>query len=87
MAVDVTLVGPEGREADMGSGFDEMTPRSHPALHEEHLASGVLTRAQVQSAAGCPTRWPTAASTASPTNGGTSITATATPCGTNCRGV
>jgi len=48
MAVDVTLLGPDGREADMGSGFDEMTPRSHPALHEQHLASGVLTPAQVQ---------------------------------------
>ncbi len=48
MAVDATLLGPEGLEADMGSGFDEMTPRSHPALHEQHLASGVLTPAQVQ---------------------------------------
>lgn len=48
MAVDVTLLGADGREADMGSGFDEMTPRSHPALHAEHLASGVLNAAQVQ---------------------------------------
>jgi zinc D-Ala-D-Ala dipeptidase len=47
MAVDVTLLDPAGREADMGSGFDEMTPRSHPALHAEHLASGVLTATQV----------------------------------------
>lgn len=47
MAVDVTLLDPMGREADMGSGFDEMTPRSHPALHEQHLASGVLSAAQV----------------------------------------
>jgi D-alanyl-D-alanine dipeptidase len=43
MAVDVTLLDPQGREADMGSGFDEMTLRSHPALHAEHLESGVLT--------------------------------------------
>ncbi|MFN8895524.1 MAG: M15 family metallopeptidase [Betaproteobacteria bacterium] len=47
MAVDVTLQGPDGREADMGSGFDEMSRRSHPALHAELLATGVLTPAQV----------------------------------------
>lgn len=47
MAVDVTLLSPEGAEADMGSGFDEMTLVSHPALHAQHLASGVLSAAQV----------------------------------------
>jgi D-alanyl-D-alanine dipeptidase len=47
MAVDVTLLGPDGHEADMGSGFDEMTRRSHPALHAELLAAGVLSPAQV----------------------------------------
>ena len=47
MAADVTLLAPDGSEADMGSGFDEMTLASHPALHEVHLASGVLTPAQV----------------------------------------
>lgn len=47
MAVDVTLLKPDGSEADMGSGFDEMTPASHPALHLQHLASGVLSAAQV----------------------------------------
>jgi zinc D-Ala-D-Ala dipeptidase len=47
MAVDVTLLKPDGGEADMGSGFDEMTPASHPALHMQHLASGVLSAAQV----------------------------------------
>jgi D-alanyl-D-alanine dipeptidase len=47
MAVDVTLLDPEGAEADMGSGFDEMAPASHPALHAEHLQSGVLVREQV----------------------------------------
>ena len=47
LAVDVTLLDPEGRESDMGSGFDEMTLRSHPALHAEHLAQGVLTEAHV----------------------------------------
>ena len=47
MAVDVTLVDPQGRESDMGSGFDEMALASHPALQAEHLASGVLTPAHV----------------------------------------
>ncbi len=47
MAVDVTLLRPDGAEVDMGSGFDEMTLASHPALHAEHLAHGVLTPAQV----------------------------------------
>jgi zinc D-Ala-D-Ala dipeptidase len=47
MAVDVTLIDAQGAEADMGSGFDEMTLASHPALHAQHLASGVLTAAQV----------------------------------------
>jgi zinc D-Ala-D-Ala dipeptidase len=47
MAVDVTLLAPNGTEADMGSGFDEMSERSHPALHERLLAGGVLTPAQV----------------------------------------
>jgi zinc D-Ala-D-Ala dipeptidase len=42
-AVDVTLLDADGFELDMGSGFDEMSLRSHPALHAEHLAQGVLT--------------------------------------------
>lgn len=47
MAVDVTLVAPDGQEADMGSGFDEMALKSHPAMDAEHLALGVLTAAQI----------------------------------------
>lgn len=47
MAVDVTLLSPEGREADMGSAFDEMSELSHPAMNNEHLALGALTPAQV----------------------------------------
>jgi zinc D-Ala-D-Ala dipeptidase len=47
MAVDVTLLSPAGREADMGSAFDDMTLLSHPAMNEEHLAQGVLTVGQV----------------------------------------
>lgn len=47
MAVDVTLRDAQGRESDMGSGYDEMSLRSHPLLDAEHLALGVLTAAQV----------------------------------------
>ena len=47
MAVDVTLLDSQGRECDMGSGFDEMSPRSHPQLHAEHLALGLLSAAQI----------------------------------------
>ena len=46
-AVDVTLLSPDGLEADMGSAFDEMSLRSHPALNDEHLALGVLQAQQV----------------------------------------
>ena len=47
MAVDVTLRDARGRELDMGSGFDEMTLSSHPALEARHLAAGVLTREHI----------------------------------------
>jgi D-alanyl-D-alanine dipeptidase len=43
MAVDVTLLDPQGREVDMGSGFDAMTLASHPDHEAEHLAQGLLT--------------------------------------------
>jgi len=46
MALDATLLDPQGRELDMGSGFDEMTELSHPKLDAQHLASGKLTPAQ-----------------------------------------
>lgn len=47
MAVDVTVLGPDGAERDMGAGYDEMALRSHAALDAQHLALGVLTAAQV----------------------------------------
>jgi D-alanyl-D-alanine dipeptidase len=46
MAVDATLIDAEGRELDMGSGFDEMIELSHPRLEARHLDSGALTREQ-----------------------------------------
>jgi D-alanyl-D-alanine dipeptidase len=47
LAVDVTLIDAQGRELDMGSGFDEMNPRSHPALEAEQLAASAITPAHV----------------------------------------
>lgn len=47
MAVDVTLCDARGGELDMGTPFDDTTERSHPALEERFLASGELTRVQV----------------------------------------
>jgi D-alanyl-D-alanine dipeptidase len=47
MAVDLTVLDPQGAEVDMGTGFDEMTLISHPDHEAEHLALGLLTAAQV----------------------------------------
>ena len=47
MAVDVTLRDSAGRELGMGSGFDEMTLASHPALEADQLAAGAITREHV----------------------------------------
>ena len=47
MAVDVTLLDAQGRELDMGSGFDEMNARSHPALEIEQCAAGNITPAHI----------------------------------------
>ena len=46
MALDATLVDAEGRELDMGTGYDVMTELSHPQLEARHLASGELTEEQ-----------------------------------------
>jgi D-alanyl-D-alanine dipeptidase len=46
MALDATLIDAQGRELDMGTGYDEMTELSHPALEAQHLAGGQLTAAQ-----------------------------------------
>ena len=42
MAVDLTLVDPQGRELDMGTGFDDTTELSHPALEDRFVAEGRL---------------------------------------------
>jgi len=47
MALDITILDPEGNELDMGTGFDDMTELSHPALEEGFLRAGALSDAQV----------------------------------------
>ena len=47
MAVDVTLVDAAGRELDMGTRFDDLSERSHPALEEALLARGELAAAHI----------------------------------------
>ena len=47
MALDLTLLDPQGRELDMGTGYDAMTELSHPKLEAEHLVTGRLTPRQV----------------------------------------
>jgi D-alanyl-D-alanine dipeptidase len=47
MALDVTIVDPQGRELDMGTPFDTMSELSHPRLEAQHLAGGALTPQQV----------------------------------------
>lgn len=48
LAVDATLLDAAGRELDMGSAFDAMTPLSHPELEAGHLARGLLRAEQVE---------------------------------------
>ena len=47
MALDITIVGPDGQELDMGTGFDDLSERSHPALELVLLEKGEITEEQV----------------------------------------
>ncbi|MES2350435.1 MAG: M15 family metallopeptidase [Pseudomonadota bacterium] len=47
MALDLTLLDAQGREFDMGTGFDDLSERSHPALEARLLTSGELTQQQI----------------------------------------
>ena len=47
MAVDITLVDRQGRELDMGTPFDDLSERSHPALEEALLVRGELDAVQI----------------------------------------
>ncbi|NHZ33188.1 M15 family metallopeptidase [Massilia rubra] len=48
MALDITILDETGCELDMGTGFDDMSERSHPAREDVLLARGELTPLQVQ---------------------------------------
>jgi D-alanyl-D-alanine dipeptidase len=48
MALDITIVGPDGQELDMGTGFDDLSERSHPALELVLLEKGEITQEQVE---------------------------------------
>ena len=47
MAVDITLVDGRGSELDMGTPFDDLSERSHPALEDAMLARFELTASQI----------------------------------------
>jgi len=47
MALDLTLVDADGAELDMGTGFDDMTELSHPALEEGFVLAGELSEQQL----------------------------------------
>lgn len=47
MALDLTLVDADGVELDMGTGFDDMTELSHPALEEGFVLAGRLSEPQL----------------------------------------
>ena len=47
MALDITILDEAGRELDMGTGFDDLTERSHPLLEPAMVACGALNEAQV----------------------------------------
>ncbi|WP_306392421.1 M15 family metallopeptidase [Telluria beijingensis] len=47
MALDLTLVDADGVELDMGTGFDDMTELSHPALEDGFVAAGSLGEQQL----------------------------------------
>lgn len=46
-AIDLSLLGPDGRELDMGTPFDDLSPLAEPQREEEWLAAGKLTKLQV----------------------------------------
>lgn len=47
MALDLTILDEQGRELDMGTGFDDLSEKSHPALEAQLLERGEITREQI----------------------------------------
>ena len=81
MAIDATLIDAEGRELDMGSGFDEMTEllasEARGAPPRQRRADAAQHR---QRASCCAARSAPAAFAASRTSGGTSRCSTGSTC-------
>ena len=48
MALDVTLLDAQGRELDMGTGFDDLSERSHPAKEALLQARGELSAQHIE---------------------------------------
>ena len=48
MALDLTLQTKDGVQLDMGTGFDDFSDLSQPALEEKFLKSGQLTQQQFE---------------------------------------
>ena len=48
MALDVTLLDAQGSELDMGTGFDDLSERSHPAKEALLLARGELSAQHIE---------------------------------------
>lgn len=48
MAMDLTLQTRDGRQLDMGTGFDDFRDLAQPKLEKQFLASGELTEEQLQ---------------------------------------
>lgn len=46
LAVDCSILGPEGMPLDMGASFDDFRPIAEPRLEAKYLASGELNRDQ-----------------------------------------
>ncbi|MDH4227841.1 MAG: M15 family metallopeptidase [Deltaproteobacteria bacterium] len=47
LAVDLTVIGPDSREIDMGTGFDDFSPLSEPQKEDGFLKNGRLSAAQI----------------------------------------
>lgn len=47
MALDLTILDEDGRELDMGTGFDDLSEKSHPALEQTLLERGEITQQHI----------------------------------------
>lgn len=47
MALDITILDDDGRELDMGTGFDDLSEKSHPALESKLFERGEITREHI----------------------------------------